>query len=40
MPEKICEDYNKAEDYIDAIKAIFYTLPDPEYGEYDETVSY
>lgn len=35
--EKICEDYNKAEDYIDAIKAIFYTLPDPEYGEYDET---
>jgi hypothetical protein len=34
--EKICEDYNKAEDYVDAIKAIFYTLPDPEYGEYDE----
>lgn len=36
MPGKICEDYNKAEDYVDAIKAIFYMLPDPEYGEYDE----
>lgn len=34
--EKICEDYNKAKDYSDAIKAIFYTLPDPEYGEYEE----
>ena len=34
--EKICEDYNKAEDYVDAIKAIFYMLPDPKYGEYDE----
>lgn len=33
---KICQDYNGAQDYCDAIKYIFYTLPAPENG-YDET---
>ena len=34
--EKICQDYNGAEDYVDAIKYIFYTLHEFEYA-YDET---